>query len=100
MSHLHPDHVSGVPSLLMTMGLSKRTDALNLYGLEQVNQAMQSMLEIYDWGTWHDFDVNFNDVPEDELAPVLRSEEFTIYTSLVKHFVPTLGFRIEFAGSG
>ena len=100
MSHMHPDHVSGVPLLLMAMGLSKRTQALNLFGLRQVNTAMQAMLDYYDWGTWHDFEVVFNDVPDGALTTALECDEFTIQTSPVKHFVPTLGFRIQFKASG
>ena len=100
MSHLHPDHVSGVPLLLMALGLENRTEELNVYGLQQVNQAMQAMLGFYDWGTWHDFKVIFNDIPETALSPVLQTKEFSIFTSPVNHFVPTLGFRIEFNPSG
>lgn len=100
LSHMHPDHVSGVPLLLMGMGLLKRENVLTVYGLESVLEAMQKMLQSYDWDTWHSFPVKFQRIAADELAPLLATDEFRIYTSPVKHFVPTVGFRIEFPKSG
>ena len=34
LTHFHPDHVAGIPSLLMSMWLLGRRDPLNIYGLQ------------------------------------------------------------------
>lgn len=98
LTHFHPDHVSGVPSLLMNMWLLGRKRPLNVYGLAYTLERIQKLMEFYDWGTWPNFyPVNFHIIPEEELTPVLKNEEFEIKASPVHHMVPTIGLRIEFS---
>ncbi len=100
ITHFHPDHVSGIPTLLMSMGLSQRKESLNIYANAHCTKFLKQMLENFEWDTWHFFPVNFNLVPENELHPLIDTKEFKIFTSPVKHFVPTLGLRIESKESG
>jgi ribonuclease Z len=44
--------------------------------------------------------VEFNRVPPAELNPLLVSDDFRIFTSPVRHLIPTIGIRIEAANSG
>ncbi|MBW8012236.1 MAG: MBL fold metallo-hydrolase [Chloroflexi bacterium] len=101
MTHYHPDHVSGVPLLLMGMGILNREKHLNIYGLEHVVGIMKKVLVDYQWHSWPRlFQVSFQNLPDRELVPMLETEEFRIFTSPVKHFIPTVGVRIEFIKSG
>lgn len=99
MTHFHPDHVGGIPLLLMAMGLSGREKPLKMYANDHCMKYMQSLLIAYEWENWHFFDVEFISLPEKELHLVLEDEEFNIFSSPVKHFVPAIGLRIEFRGS-
>lgn len=97
ITHFHPDHVSGIPLLLMDMWLLGRRTSFNLYGLEFTLERIRKLMELYDWGNWPNFfPVSFNPLPEEEMTPVLESDEWRIFSSPVSHLIPTIGLRIEF----
>jgi ribonuclease Z len=98
VTHFHPDHVSGVPSLLMSTWLMGRQQAMNVYGLEYTLERLKRMMVDYDWETWPNFfPVHFNVIPNQENAVVIEDEELKVLASPVHHLVPTVGLRIEFA---
>jgi ribonuclease Z len=100
VTHFHPDHVSGVPSLLMNMWLLGRQEEINIYGLAYTLERLEKLMEFYNWSTWPNFySVNFHVLPEQEKAPVMDSEEFRVFASPVRHLIPTIGLRIEFPES-
>lgn len=95
LTHFHPDHVSGVPSLLMTSWLEGRTQALNIYGLPYTLDRLQTMMGLYRWDTWPNFyPVNFVPIPETPMSLVMACAEWRIHASPVQHIVPTVGLRI------
>lgn len=101
LTHFHPDHVSGVPSLLMNSWLLGRSAPLQIYGLEHTLGRVEKMMDFYEWRNWPGFfPVSFHPLPAEEMTPVLESEEFRIYASPVHHMVPAIGLRIEFLQSG
>jgi ribonuclease Z len=96
LTHFHPDHVSGVPLLLMDMWLLGRHTPLHVYGLSHTLERIQSMMNLYGWSSWPNFfPVSFETLPEEELTRVLVSEEFRVLSSPVRHLIPTIGLRIE-----
>jgi ribonuclease Z len=96
LTHFHPDHVSGVPLLLMDLWLMGRHTPLNVYGLHYTIDRIETMMGLYGWAEWPNFfTVNFCRVPADEMALVLDVEDMRIYSSPVKHFLPNIGLRIE-----
>lgn len=96
LTHFHPDHVGGLPLLLMDMWLLGRTTPLNIYGLHYTLDRAETMMGLYSWADWPNFfQVNFCRIPADPLALVMDNPEVRIYASPVKHFVPNIGLRFE-----
>lgn len=96
ITHFHPDHVSGVPLLLMDMWLMGRKKPINIYGLHYTMDRLEDLMGFYGWSEWPDFfSVGFYRLPEAEMAHVLDSNEFKINSSPVHHMIPTIGLRVE-----
>jgi ribonuclease Z len=100
LTHFHPDHVSGVPQLLMNMWLMGRLQPLNVYGLAHTIERIESLMGMYNWTEWPGFfPVRFCRLPEEGLVSVIDCDEFHIFAMRMQHFVPTIGLRIEFSKS-
>jgi ribonuclease Z len=100
LTHFHPDHVSGVPLLLMDLWLLGRQQPLNIFGLDYTLERVERNLELYSWTRWPDFfPVKFTRLPEVEMTAVLENEEVRVFASPVRHLIPTIGLRFEFPQS-
>lgn len=101
LTHFHPDHVSGVPLLLMNMWLLGRNVPLRIYGLNHCLKRVEDMMGFYQWENWPEFfKVSFHRLPETEGELVLENDDVRILSSPVHHLVPTIGLRVESADSG
>ena len=97
LTHFHPDHVSGVPLLLMDMWLLGRKKQLDIYGLHHTLTRTEQMMGFYEWETWPNFfPIIFHRLPSEAMTIALNNKEFLIHTAPVKHLIPTIGLRIEF----
>jgi ribonuclease Z len=100
LTHFHPDHVSGAPLLLMDLWLMGRQKPLEIYGLEHTINRFEKMMSLYDWQVWPNFyPVHFHQLAEREMSPVLLGSGLRIFSSPVKHLIPTIGLRVEFLDS-
>lgn len=96
LTHFHPDHVAGMPNMLMHMWLLGRQAPLRIYGLNHCITRMQTMMTSFMWETWPNFfPVAFHHVLERDNAPVLENDDFRIAAYPTKHFIPTIGIRVE-----
>jgi len=100
VTHFHPDHVSGVPQLLMNMWLMGHRRPLNVYGLHYTLDRVEDLMGFYGWSEWPNFfPVVFYRLPAEEMTTVMECDEFRILSSPVQHFIPNIGLRIEFRES-
>jgi ribonuclease Z len=96
LTHFHPDHVAGIPNMMMHMWLLGRRTPMRIYGLHACVNRTEDMMAGYGWRDWPDFfPVAFHRVSERGNAPVMENDDFRITAWPVKHFVPTIGLRIE-----
>lgn len=101
LTHFHPDHVSGVPLLLMNMWLIGRESPLRIYGLHHCLERIEDVMALYHWDKWPNFfPVAFHRLPEREYIQVLQKDGIKVISSPVRHLVPTIGLRIENTESG
>ncbi len=101
LTHFHPDHVAGVPQLLMNMWLMGHRQPLNIYGLHHTLDRMEDLMGLYGWSEWPEFfPVAFYRLPAQEMVAVLDYGEMSIYSSPVRHMIPAIGLRVEFKQSG
>ena len=95
VTHFHPDHVPGVPLLLMDLWLMGRTNVLNLYGLPDVLERIKKMMTLYDWETWGEiYPINFLQVSGTGLLLLIHTEGLNVESAEVSHIIPTMGIRI------
>ena len=100
ITHFHPDHVSGLPLLLMDMWLMGRQKPLNIYGLHYTLDRIEGMMGFYNWSEWPNFfPVVFYRIPSTEMTEVLDCPDFKVHASPVHHMIPNIGLRLEFGES-
>jgi ribonuclease Z len=101
LTHFHPDHVSGVPSLLTNMWLMGRHDPLEVYGLQVTLDRVIQLMGLFEWDQWPDFfPVNFHPLPLEPLTLAIQDEDLRIFTSPVEHSIPSIGLRMEARQTG
>lgn len=92
ISHMHGDHVLGLPGLVMTMSLMKRTQPLELFGPPGVKDFLSCLLP-----TIHESeeDVNFiikvNEITQDGL--VVSERDYEVYSIKVKHSIDNIAYK-------
>ncbi len=97
LTHFHPDHVSGMPLLLLDMWLAGRRKPLSLHGLAYTLDRLEGLMGFYGWKQWPNFfPVEFNRLPPEELTLILDCPDFRVLSSPVNHVLPTIGLRFEF----
>lgn len=96
LTHFHPDHVAGVPTMLMHLWLLGRESPLRIYALDHCARRIQDMMLGFAWDTWPNFfPISFSMIDERDGAPVFENDDFRILAWPTKHFVPTIGLRVE-----
>lgn len=95
ITHFHPDHVAGLPLLLMDLWLLGRQRPLFIYGLEDCLSRVEKMMDLFGWKNWPSFfQVGFSTIPE--FTSTIIKDDFIAITSVpVKHLIPTIGLRVE-----
>lgn len=92
LSHLHADHVAGLPGVLFQIAHSGRTEPVNIYGPERTHEIVSHLTAIV------------GRLPYELLVVEMSGGEsieipagFTLSTLALQHRMPCLGYRLDLA---
>lgn len=92
LTHLHGDHVFGLPGLIGTLALNNTGGDLTIHTFEEGKKQIKSILDYFCRDT--PFEVRFNVIGPEE-AVILETKSLTIRTVPLKHRVPCVGYIFE-----
>lgn len=93
ISHLHGDHVFGLPGLISTMGLLGRKKSLKIIGPVGIRNLLKSQLEIV--GMKEVFKLEISELEKNTVGPVYEDKSIEISTFPLDHRIETQGYIIK-----
>jgi len=93
ISHLHGDHLFGLPGLLNTMNLLGRQKDLNIYAPPELNSFLQA-INTYIF-TKLGYAINIYPLKDNNKDLLYENKFLKIYSFPVSHRIPTWGFSFE-----
>lgn len=87
ITHLHGDHILGLPGLLQTMGMSGRRDPVSVYGPTGLLKALKSMLDACEGEL--EYDLRIEEVEGDE---EFSFDSFDVTVFRTAHNTPSVGY--------
>ncbi|MEH6941059.1 ribonuclease Z [Bacillus sp. JJ722] len=89
ITHLHGDHIYGLPGLISSRSFQGGTDELVVYGPKGIAEYVTTSLQIS--GTHLKYPLSFVEIEE---GIIFEDESFTVEARKLEHGIPCFGFRI------
>jgi len=99
LTHSHPDHMYGLPSLIHELWLHGRRDTLHIFANAATRRVAEALVEVFHLRA-KPVPLEFHTVPGEEEYLLLESESYWVHTTPVRHEVPTSAVRITCRGNG
>lgn len=90
ISHLHGDHIFGLPGLITSLNLFGRTDPLYLYGPPGLQNFMEIMLDTTGINLHFSLNIHEHDTAQPKM--ILKTRSVIVKTLPLDHRIPTAGF--------
>ena len=90
VTHLHGDHCIGILGLLQSMNLQNRTEPLEIFGPEGIDEFIAANIKILNFGL--SFPVLITKINEGMLVD---GKNYSIFASDAKHGIPAFSFRFD-----
>jgi ribonuclease Z len=90
VTHMHGDHVLGLPGLLQTMALLDRERKLEVYGPPGIKRFIEAIRETVQFALA--FPVEIHEI--EETGVVCEEEEYAVKAVWAKHAIPSLAYAL------
>lgn len=92
ITHLHGDHILGLPGIIQSLAFRGRTRPLNIYGPKGISQLIENIRH-FGYSTIG-YDIIVHEITSDECI-LYEQKDFRIYAKRMKHTVPDYAYKIE-----
>jgi len=94
VTHMHGDHVYGVPGLAATVGQLQRTEPMTVVGPDGLQRFLTAAADVP--GNEVPYGLRIVELAEDVTERVVyETEELTVTARPLEHRVPTFGYRLQ-----
>ena len=90
VTHLHGDHCIGILGLLQTMTMHSRTEPLEIYGPEGIEEFIAANIKVLNFGL--SFPVMITSIDEEK---VVDEKTYSVYSCKANHSIPAFSYRFE-----
>ena len=90
ISHLHGDHVFGLPGLISSFRLLGRETPLNVYGPKGIKEMMETIFRITE--TYQGFDVIFHELESKNSEKIFEDNRLEVFTIPLDHRIYCNGY--------
>jgi len=91
ISHLHGDHLFGLPGLLGSRSFQENTSPLDIYGPKGIREYVETSMRLS--SSHLTYDVSIHEV--DDGQELFHDHGYRVTTRRLDHVVPSFGYRIE-----
>ena len=92
ISHLHGDHVFGLPGLLFSFDLNGRREPLDIFSPTGLKEMIMAQLRP---GANLSFPINFHEIDTSKPMLVFENVQLTVQSIPLKHGIPTVGYIFQ-----
>ncbi len=92
ITHLHGDHILGLPGIIQSLAFRGRTRPLNIYGPKGISQLIENIRH-FGYSTIG-YNIIVHEITFDECI-LYEQKDFRIYAKRMKHTVPDYAYKIE-----
>jgi ribonuclease Z len=93
ISHLHGDHLFGLPGLLTSFSHFQRTTPLTLVGPAGLQSFVNTCLSVSQ--AFIGYDIHIKELESEQDVPVYEDTHVRVYAFPLTHRIPTYGYRME-----
>ena len=93
ISHLHGDHVFGLPGIITSFNLNGRKENLTIYGPLGIKEFIETIIRLS--SSYMGFDLNIIEIEEPKYQTLFEIEGIQISAFPLKHRVPTFGYKFQ-----
>ena len=91
ISHLHGDHIFGLPGLITSFALQGREEDLSIYGPVGIKKYLDTIIEIS--GSHLSYALYIHELVPGELKKIFEDDHIMVYSFALDHRISTSGYR-------
>ncbi|RAP53249.1 MAG: ribonuclease Z [Methanosphaera sp. rholeuAM270] len=92
ISHLHGDHILGLPGIIQSLAFRGRTRPLNIYGPKGITDLMECIQKLGFFTI--SYEIIVHEITDDDIV-IYRQNNFLIKAMKMKHTVTNYAYKIE-----
>lgn len=99
LTHSHPDHMYGLPSLIHELWLHGRRETLHIFANAATQRVARALVDVFQLRA-KPVPLEFHVIPGEEEYLLLENESYSVHITPVRHEVPTSAVRITSRENG